>query len=325
MCTALTWNHGDFYFGRNMDIEYSFGEAVVFVPRNFPITYKQFATVHSHFAMIGMASVVDDYPLFAEAMNESGLCMAGLNFPGYAHYHSTIQPDGYNIAPYELIPWILGNCSSVAEAKPYLEKLNLINTPFTKELPLAPLHFILADKHTCLVMEPMEDGVRLFDNPIGVLTNNPTFDFHMTHLRNYLHLMPTQPQNQLAPKLNLKPLGQGTGGLGLPGDVSPTSRFIRTVFAKSHSVCKHEEGSNLAQFFHILDSVSMIRGTVITPEGLWDMTTYASCMNANQGIYYYKTYENNQIGAVYLHHENLKGNALKTFPLINTQRIHIMN
>ncbi len=325
MCTAITWENGDFYFGRNMYIEYSFGEQVVIVPRKFPISYKCYESETKHYAMMGMASVMEGEPLFAEAINEKGLCMAGLNFPSFAQYGEEKVEELYNITPYEFIPWILGNCASIKETRMFLEKLNLIGIPFREKIPLAPLHWILADKKECIVVEPMAEGIKIFENPVGVLTNNPTFDFHMTNLRNYLHLDSRQPTNKLASDLSLQPLGQGAGSIGLPGDTSPTSRFIRTVFMKAHSFCEPLEASNLAQFFHILDSVAMVRGTVMTPSGLPDITSYACCINVDQKKYYYKTYENNQISVVDMEKEDLETETLKIFPLVKKQNIYCVN
>ena len=117
MCTSIALLHGSGYFGRNLDLEYSFGEQVVIMPRLFPLHFHRLPSLTRHFSMIGMANVAEGYPLYAEAVNEKGLYMAGLNFPGNACYEADV-PEGFDAAaPYELIPWILGTCETLAEAR----------------------------------------------------------------------------------------------------------------------------------------------------------------------------------------------------------------
>ncbi len=326
MCTALSLVNGDFYFGRNMDIAYSFLERVVFTPRNFAFAYKKMPSVDTHYAMVGMACVQEGYPLYAEAINEKGLGMAGLNFPEYAHYADIESVDKDNITPYEFIPWILGGCKDMAEAKLAVEKLSLIAIPFSQRIPLAPLHWIISDKTGSIVVEQTSSGLKIHDNPTGIMTNNPQFDFHMTNLSNYLGCSPYEPQNHIytAP---IPSIGHGFGGVGLPGDNSTCSRFVRAVFAKGNSVFAGDcsEGDNIAQFFHILENVAVVRGATRLTDGTPDYTTYASCANADKGIYYYKTYGNSQITAVKMHAHNLDDTNITEYTLITEQQIRYQN
>ena len=320
MCTCITYSNGDFYFGRNLDLEYSFGEQTAVTPRNYPFIWKRAGQMLRHYAMIGMAAGVSEYPLYAEAANEKGLCMAGLNFPGNACYRPR-QEGKQNIASFELIPWILGQCASVGEALGLTENLNISDEAFSEHMPPSPLHWMLADRERAVVLEAVETGLKVYENPVGVLTNNPPFDFHLTNLRNYLNLTAEPAENRFAEKLALSPYGQGMGALGLPGDVSPASRFVRAAFLKWNSHSEPEELENVTQFFHILDNVSMVRGAAVTPEGKCDITTYSCCINADRGIYYCKTYGNNQIRAVCLDREDLEGKELVFYPLEHRQQI----
>lgn len=324
MCTCITYENGDFYFGRNLDLEYAFGEKVVITPRNYRFSFRKLPQMEHHYAMIGMAAVAGDYPLYAEAVNEKGLGIAGLNFPGNAYYREE-QPQKDNVTPYELIPWLLGQCASVKEAEALLERANLLNILFAVTMPLAPLHWMLADREKCLVAEATESGVHLYENPYGVLTNNPPFPYYQMHLRNYLHLSSSSPDCRFAKELDLSPYGQGMGAAGLPGDFSPASRFVKAAFLKWNSQAPKEELPNVTQFFHILDGVAMVRGAVMTPEGKADITTYSCCVNADRGIYYYKTYENSQIQAVGMGNENLDGCQLKICELETQQQINWKN
>ena len=319
MCTALSFLQGSFYFGRNMDLEYSFGEAVVITPREYPLSTKCRGTVRTRYGIIGMAMAAEGFPLYAEAMNEKGLCMAGLNFPGNASYLGAEEATERSVTPYELIPCLLGECENLSQAREWLAHVDLTEIPFRENLPVAPLHWMISDASGSLTVEPSCQGMKIYENPYGVLTNNPPFPFHLENVRQYLHLSPGYPENCFAGQLPLSPFCQGAGALGLPGDFSSASRFVKALFCKMNSLC--QEGGALSQLFHILDSVAMVRGTVITPEGKPDMTTYSCCMNATEGIYYYKTYENSQITSVALTEERKNASSLLVFPLRKEQNI----
>ncbi|MCI8371225.1 MAG: choloylglycine hydrolase family protein [Lachnospiraceae bacterium] len=321
MCTSLAMKTDDFYFGRNMDLEYVFGDCVVITPRNYPIHFRKAGTLKNHYAMIGMAYMKEGYPLYAEAVNEKGLCIAGLNFPDNAYYPQEEDYDKTNISPFELILWLLSKCANVQEAKELLGKTHLVSISFSAELPLSPLHWHIADQESSFVLESTKEGVKIDDNPIGVLTNNPAFGFQMTNLAQYLNLIPGCPKNCFSESIQIQPFGQGMGSFGLPGDFSPASRFVKIAYLKLNSVCEKGEEHSITQFFHLLDSVAMIKGSVITKEEQYDLTTYSCCVNVDKGIYYYKTYENNQLSAINMNHENLNACKLKYFPVIRKQQV----
>lgn len=320
MCTSIALTTKDTYTGRNLDLEYAFGEKVVITPRQFPLQFHKMPALETHQAIIGMASVAEGYPLYAEGVNESGVYMAGLNFPGNAHY----PPEGgawEAMAPYELIPWLLGTCKTAAEAAEHMKRIPLLGVPFRPNMPLAPLHWHIADRHGAFVAEPVAEGVKVYPDPVGVLTNNPPFPFHRTNLTQYRGLSAAQPANTLDPALELPTFGQGMGAMGLPGDWSPASRYVRTAFCKRNSVCENSEESSVSQFFHLLDTVAMPRGAVRTPEGNCDITRYSCCINTATGTYYYKTYDNCAITAVALTEERRAGDKLLEFPLDTRLRI----
>ncbi len=324
MCTSLTFQTKDFYFGRNLDLEYNFGEKIVVTPRQYPFVFKFAGTLAQHYAIIGTAQITDGCPLYAEAVNEKGLCLAGLNFPGNAVYAKAPAERKTNLAPFELFGFLLGSCATVQEAEEKLKTVCITHTAFKDGYPVAPLHWHIADKDRSLVLECTEDGMHIYENPVGVLTNNPPFPFHLTNLQNYMHLTPNPPKNRFAPALDLSPYGQGMGTMGLPGDASPASRFVRAVFCKWNSEQPESEEASVTQFFHILDNVAMVSGTVRTPENKLDKTTYSSCINASRGIYYCKTYNNNQISAVRLFDTAFAAKDLIEFPMPDTQQIHYL-
>ena len=324
MCTAATYKTKDFYFGRTLDYEFSYGEEIVVMPRNFPISFRHMGEMKHHYALIGMAHLAGNFPLFYDAINEKGLGMAGLNFVSNADY-KPFAPGKDNVAPFEFIAWILSQCTSVKEARLLLDKINLVNTPFSDQLPLAQLHWIIADQEEAISVESVKEGLKVYDNPAGVMTNNPPFDQQMHNLSNFMNLSPKSPSNHFSGKLNLATYSRGMGALGLPGDLSSQSRFVRVAFVKLNSISGDSESESVSQFFHILGSVDQQRGCCNVGEEKYEYTIYTSCCNASKGIYYYTTYENHQISGVDMHRENLDGDSLSRFPLILGEHINLQN
>lgn len=323
MCTAISFKTEGHYFGRNLDLEYSLNEEIVITPRNFPLLFPRVHDQKDHFAMIGAAIVQDDFPLYYDATNEAGLSMAALNFPGNAFYHPQSQGKK-NVASFELIPWILGQCSTAAEAEELLKNANITGEAFCKALPPSPLHWIIADREYAVTVESREDGLSVIANPVGILTNNPPFEYHMHNLNNYLNLTREEPQNHFAPSSPLVPHSRGLGAFGLPGDLSSASRFIKAAFTKLNSVCGNAEEESVTQFFHILSSVEQQSGCVRVGKN-FEKTLYSSCCNTDRGIYYYVTYENRQICTVDMHRENLDSDKLIRYPMIRMQQIFPCN
>lgn len=324
MCTAVTYQTKDFYFGRTLDYDHSYHEEVVITPRRFVLPFRHRSPLTSHYAMIGMAYVAQEYPLYYDAVNEHGLCMAGLNFVGNAFYQE-VKQGLENIAQFELIPWILAQCANVTEARALLANTNLVNTAFDEQLSVAQLHWIIADAKDCIVVEWGGEGRKVYDNPIGVLTNNPPFPQQAFHLNNYMRLSPKEPINQFSDHLALAPYGRGMGAIGLPGDLSSMSRFVRAAFVKLNSRSEADESSSVSQFFHILQSVDQQRGCCISEKGTYEITIYTSCCNATRGIYYYTTYDAHQIHAIDMHKEELEDHELKCFALVKQENFDYQN
>ena len=324
MCTAVTYQNGDHYFGRTLDYDISFSEELVFTPRRFPLPFRNMGVQKAHYAILGMACVQEGYPLYFDGFNEKGLAMAGLNFVGNAHYKEKL-PDRDNIASFEFIPWILSQCASVQEAKQQIERLNLTNIPFSAQLPPAQLHWMIADRNEAITVESVKEGIRVYPNPVGVLTNNPPFDEQLFQLNNYMHLSPREPRNLFSEKLDLLAYSRGMGALGLPGDLSSQSRFVRAAFVKMNSISGESEAESVSQFFHILGTVDQVRGCCEVEPGKFEITMYTSCCNTDKGIYYYTTYGNHQISAVDMHRQPLDGDSLACHPLVRGEQIFMQN
>ena len=324
MCTAISFTTKDHYFGRNLDLEYSYIETVTITPRNYPLLFRKKESLNTHYAMIGIAYVHNGYPLYYDATNEMGLSIAGLNFPENADYKPEM-PEKDNITPFEFIPWILGQCSTVKDTKVLLDKINLLEEHYNNKLPLSPLHWMISDRESSITVESVKDGLKIYENPVGVLTYNPTFDMQLFHLNNYMNLSPQKPENRFSDKVKLTRYSNGMGALGMPGDWSSQSRFVKTAFTKLNSVCGDSEPESVSQFFHILGSVEHQRGCVDMGNNLYEITLYSSCCNTDKGIYYYRTYENSQITALDMFRENLDEDKVITYPLIKEQQIKWQN
>lgn len=253
MCTAATYKTKDFYFGRTLDYEFSYGEEITITPRNYPFHFREEGDINMHYAMIGMAHVIENCPLYYDAVNEKGLGIAGLNFVGNAFYKEK-EGGKDNIAQFEFISWILCQCATVKEARSLVEKVNLLNTPFNDKLPVAQLHWIISDSKESITVEPLKEGIRIYDNPVGVLTNNPPFEKQMFALNNYMNLSVKSPENHFAKGLHLDVYSRGMGAIGLPGDLSSQSRFVRASFVKMNSISGDGEKKVSANF-----SISLIR------------------------------------------------------------------
>lgn len=372
MCTAISFTSKEHYFGRNLDLDRSYGEEVAVMPRKFPLTFRKSTAYREGYAIIGMATVVtgsetESYkeygglPLFYDAVNEHGLAIAGLNFPHNAYYVPTLnctsqicsaQPftdcvsenapilpltdyipkntatrprsdlnNKYTVAPFEVIPWILRQCKTVTEAVGLMKKTTVADIPFSSSLPVTPLHWMLSDKEQNATVEPTREGLKLYVNPVGVLTNNPPFPYQLENLKKYRDLKPYNPKIPNSCEDTYSSYSYGLGALGLPGDVSSKSRFVRADFALKNTAKEKSELASVGQFFHLLSSVEVVKGMCKTDEGSEHFTVYSSCMNTERGIYYYTTYGNRQIGCIDMRKTELSGKIISRFELLKEENV----
>ncbi len=317
MCTAISVSLNDCFFGRTLDYERSYGEGVAITPRHFPFKWRHSEMLSEHYAMIGMATIREGYPLYYDAMNEKGLCAAGLMFAGNAVYLPPAH-NHENVASFEIIPWLLSRCATVAQAKVLLETVRIVDTPFSEELPPAPLHWLVSDKESSVVVEQTADALKVYDNPVGVLTNNPTFDYHLLHLTEFLQIRDTPPDNNLYRSATLHPYSRGMGGIGLPGDYSSASRFVRAAFVKDHIAPCKTKADNIMQFFHLLRAVEMPLGCVTLENGSKAYSLYTSCCDVSSGIYHYTGYFTQNRVSVDMFRENLTGDKPLWYPFLES-------
>ena len=323
MCTAISYLANNHYFGRNLDVLSVYEESVTITPRHYPFLFRNGQKTGNHYAFIGMAHTEDDYPLYYDATNEKGLSIAALSFPSEAKYHEK-STDLIDLAPWELIPFILCQCETAAQAKKLLSKANIMSEKFREDIPLTPLHFLIADEKESFVAEPTENGLLLAENPVGVLTNSPPFDFQMQYLNLFMGLSNNPVENRFSKEISFQKFSRGMGALGLPGDLSSPSRFVRAVFTKGHALKGKDEAHDIRQFFHILGSVEQQMGCVQLGDQ-FEFTAYSSCCDTRKGIYYYKTYDNFSIVGINMHKEDPDGEKIINYPVIREGGFAVLN
>ena len=309
MCTAISMGR---FFGRTLDYDRSFGEEVVFMPRNFPLSFRHEPGIAHHNAVLGMAHVQDGYPLYYDAVNENGLYMAGLN---YVHSCRYGNPGTHRIAAFELIPWVLGQCGDLAQARALLSDTAILGDDFSDTLPCARLHWMIADRTGAVVAEPMHDGLKIYENPFGVMTNAPDFPYHINRLSELMNVSPYPPKNRIFPSAELVSYSRGSGAFGTPGDFSSASRFIRAAFASAHTAHGKTKSDEISRFFHIMDTVAQPSGCAVTEEGKPISTVYTSCADTETATYYFTTYGCRRIRSVALKNAALDSDKLISYPM----------
>jgi choloylglycine hydrolase len=325
MCTSIIFSPKDHYFGRNLDLDITFGQQVVITPRNYPFMFRKMPSIDHHYAIIGIALDNNNYPLYFDAANEMGLGMAGLNYPGNATYYKEKEGKD-NIASFEFIPWLLGQAASIKEAKKILSTINITDINFSEKMIASPLHWLIADKTgKSIVVETDKDGMHIYDNPIGCLTNNPQFPKQLFNLNNYADVSAATPKNNFSSQIELSDYSRGLGSRNLPGGMDSESRFVRATFNKFNAPISDNEVENVDTYFHILHSVEQQKDLDQTAPDTFEYTIYSDGTNLDKGIFYYTTYTDKQIKVVDMHKENLDANDLIVFDMINKPTFKYQN
>ncbi len=322
MCTAISLHGARHLFGRTLDLERSYGESAVIIPRKFAHRFLYEKSGDGSLAIIGVAHIADGVPLLYDALNEYGLYAAGLNFPREAVY-TGYEEGKKNLASFEVIPYVLSTCKNLASAIAVLENANVVDDSYSSSLPSTPLHWFFGDVNGAVTVEPTSCGLKIYENPFGVMTNSPDFKSHILNLSNYMQCTSSPPKNSICPSVSLPRYSRGLGGFGLPGDFSSESRFVRAVFAKNHTVCQNF--SEISSFFHIMDSISVPLGCILTEENQPVSTVYTSCADLEGGEYFFTTYKNRRIKRLSFKSENLSSASLITYPMESEEDIDCLN
>lgn len=312
MCSGIRFTDkaGNLYFGRNLDWSCSFGEKICITPANFELNSPFEAVPRTKHPLIGMGIVANDIPLYFDCANDQGLAIAGLNFPGYAHYKSKPVEGKTNVAAYEFPLWVAGLHKTVDEVERALPHVAIVDQPPCEGFDSSLLHWIIADSQRSIVVEYTKSGMQVFHDDVDVLSNQPGFGWHRENLRNYLNVTNKVPPTHFWRKAELQPYGSGGGMRGIPGDYYSTSRFVRLAYLNANYPDKETESENVARLFHSLGGVSMIEGAALMDNGDFEITIYTGGFSSRTNTYYYSTYDNPSVRSVSMDDYNLNGQSI---------------
>ncbi|MDR3409292.1 MAG: choloylglycine hydrolase family protein [Methylovirgula sp.] len=326
-CTSfiIRTQTGGIVYGRTMEFGFELKSAAILIPRHFALTSsgpddKPGALKWtSKYATVGLNGLGD--PILVDGLNEKGLAGGILYFPGYAGYADAAKTDpAKSLAPWDFLTWALTNFATVAEVKAALSEIAVVGI---KEIHLGiapPVHYTLHDASgASLVIEPIDGTLKVYDNPFGVMTNSPPFDWQVTNLRNYVKISPVNAPPLHIDGQTVASFGQGSGLLGIPGDPTPPSRFVR-VLGYAASVERQPDGiASVRAAEHILNNFDIPRGWIrpgTGDEGEWEFTQWSAVADLTNRVYYVKTYDDQVLRSIDLKSLNLDAPAILSAPLV---------
>lgn len=313
MCTAVRFIDGEdnMFFGRNLDWSFSYGEKVLYTPKDYNYQPAFNAEDRNH-AVLGVGIIADDTPLYFDCANDAGLAVAGLNFPGYAEYAPDSVNLTTNVAAYEFPLWVARNFTSVDDVEEALKNVTIVAKPINDQYPVSMLHWIIGDATRSIVVEYMADGMHVYHDDIDALTNQPQFPYHMQNLINYINADPKPIESVKWGNADLKAWGAGLSAHGLPGDPNSTSRFVRVSYTNAHYPQQKGEQDNVTRLFKTLSSAAMVDGNSMMSNGQYEKTIFTSGFSANTMTYYKNTYDDPTIRAYAMADFDETSNQLQT-------------
>ncbi|MDR1639323.1 MAG: linear amide C-N hydrolase [Clostridiales bacterium] len=327
-CTAvgLKTEDGKSILARTMDFSGNYEATLIVVPRLFPQPLTQETVEKLPYSYVGMGVVAFNSPNMLDGLNEHGLAGVNNYYNGLAVYNKKAEPGKTPVTGYMALSYALSTCKSLDEVEDaFKNKITLVesSSPVLKVDP--PLHFMFTDKSgEAVVIEPDQDGVKIYRNSVGVLTNPPAYSWHETNLRHFLGISRYTPQaGEIGDKM-IEPLGGG--GLGLPGDFSSVSRFIRMAYMRKLAFPAKSEDDGVTLAMHLLDSVNVIKGTVAkSPDSPLHYTFYKSAMCAESGRYFFSHYNDRRLSVATLGRFDLDAEKLVTIPWSKGQDVRDLN
>jgi choloylglycine hydrolase len=302
-CTGifLKTTNGSFIHARTLEFGLDLKSQILFMPRNIdlnaltPDGKPQGLRWKSKYAAIGINAF--NTTNFVDGVNEEGLSGGLFYFPGFAKFED-VKPEDYNksLPMWEALTWILTSFSTVEQVKESLPKIHVSNAIFPGLNQTVPAHLIIHDlQGKSIVIEYLEGKLHIFDNPLGVITNSPNFDWHLTNLSNYINLSPESAKDKVMNGVKISPLGHGSGMLGIPGDFTPPSRFVRAVSFTQATPPIDSELEGIKSAFHILNNFDIPKGIAIDAQGYSDYTLWTNAIDTKNRILYYRPYDNFQL------------------------------
>jgi len=331
-CTGLQvkTEDGAIISGRTLEFGIFLPTSAVVVPRGYHFVGQtpkgEGKKWSSKYASVGV--IIADNEVILDGINEKGLSVGMFYLPGYTTYSdTTAKNQNISMSASDFNQWMLSQFATVAEVKKAVENgevaLSKVLTPgFPPQVQ--PFHFLINDKSgKSLVIEAIDGKLVVYDNPVGALTNAPTFDWHMTNLKNYVNLRAENPKNITINDTVVNSLGQGTGMLGLPGDYTPPSRFIRAVAFSVTAIPEENAQRGVYQVFHLLNNFDIPVGlarTVHKGHIYSDYTMLTTVRDSKNLRFYYKTYENQNIMMVDLKQIDKDAKMIKLLSTAGSQQ-----
>lgn len=328
-CTGikLQAKDGSVVYGRTLEFGKELNSQIVVIPRNYHYdgmtpNHQQGLSWTTRYASVGTNG--SELPDVIDGVNEKGLAVGLFYFPGYAEYQPVAAADyPVTIAPWQLGSWILGNFASVAEVKQHIHDIKVADVVLPAWGITPPLHYIVADKTgKSIVLEYVNGQLNVYDDPIGVLTNAPDFSWHLTNLRNYIHLSSENVNGIDVDNLKLTPTGQGSGMMGLPGDFTPPSRFIRAFVLSRYAMQTDDAITTVGQVFHILNQFDIPKGAIQQSSNghiTYNYTQWTSAADLTHSIYYIHTENDRRVRYIDLNKQDLNAKQIVYIPLDQQQ------
>jgi len=330
-CTGISLKTitGSIICGRTLEFAQSLDSHILFIPRNYalrgvgPDGKLNGLAWKSKYAAVGANAL--HYTEIIDGINEKGLAGGLFYFTDYEYQTVSAQEVSRCIASWQLITWILTTCATIDEVKSRLPHIKIGKAPLPEWGIEVPIHAILHDPTgACIVIEYIKGKLIIYDNPLGVLTNNPSFDWHITNLRNYVNLTAIDVPKIKLSDINIRSSGAGSGMLGIPGDFTPPSRFIRAVAFTQSSTQPQNESQGVDMVFHLLNLFDIPRGSVRTKNNnklLIEYTQWTSVSDTHVPTYYFHTYNNRQIKKISLAQLNLNRKTTQIVAMESAQKI----
>lgn len=330
-CTGITIKpkDGSIIFARTLEFGMDLKSNILLVPKGKELVGtapgdKAGLRWKTKYGIVGTNAF--DLPVILDGINQQGLHVGLFYFPGFARYQEVKAEDSARaLAPWELGTFLLGTCSDVKEAVA-AAKIVRVGAVVQKDMGFVPpVHYIVTDaRGTSVVLEYVDGELKVHANPFGVMSNSPTFDWHMTNLSNYVTISDKNVEKiDLAGK-TVKGLGQGSGMLGLPGDFTPPSRFVRAVAFSKSALPVEKAKDGVLQAFHILNQFDIPKGAARGLEHgkeVSDYTLWTSAADLKNLRYYFRTFDNSRIRLVDMQAVALDAKEIRTISMKGEEQI----
>tara|TARA_R110002095_G_scaffold211170_1_gene199068 strand:+ start:9732 stop:10805 length:1074 start_codon:yes stop_codon:yes gene_type:complete len=330
-CTGITIKpkDGSVIFGRTLEFAQDLHSNIIIVPRNKEFVgiapnQKQGLRWNSQYGIVGMNAF--NLPIIADGINEKGLHVGIFYFPDYAKYQNvSTQEIAKTISPIQVPLYLLGSCMTVDDVAKQIKQIKVGNVLMEQMGGVPPFHYIASDASgKSIVLEYVNGKLNIHQNPLGVFTNSPTFDWHMTNLGNYVNLLTNNIAKIEIEGQTITGLGQGSGMLGLPGDFTPPSRFVRAVAFSASVFPVQTAHEGVLQVFHVLNQFDIPKGAARGDQNgktTADYTMWTAVSDLKNQLYYFRTYDDSTIRMVNLNSVDLNATEIKIISIQGEEQI----